>query len=85
MQLSGVPDKEALQKIPSILATLGMIPLTESSLKAEHIRNCETATFKSYYIVVLDGRIIGHVPNILAKKLTDSLRYYKVIGEVSVL
>lgn len=84
MQISDIPDKDALQKVSSILVNLGMIPLTESSLKAEHSQNCKVATFKLYYSVMLDGRILGHVTNVIARKLTDTLRYYKVIGEVSV-
>lgn len=35
-----------------------------------------------FYIVMLDGRIIGHVEEPLARDLTNTLRYYKIIEKV---
>lgn len=82
-KISSAPDQKLLNAIPAILVSLGMIPITESSLKAD-LFNEEESTMSSYYNVMLDGRIIGHVQESMAKLLVDELRHYKIIGLVNI-
>lgn len=61
--------------LPRLLCTMGMTPLGAPS----------PANSKDCYNVVLNGQVIGHVENELAKPLADKLRMFKVMKEEKVI
>jgi hypothetical protein len=65
------PDPKLVAKLPSVLASLGMQPLTGVSMVSP----------KQCYIAMLDGRVIGRVPHNTAHRLVDKLRILKIKGE----
>lgn len=71
-----------MQLIPSVLVSLGMTPVTESSLKSDLSGSANQKQETPFYIIMLDGCIIGHVDMPVAKTLTNSLRHYKITGKV---
>lgn len=55
-----------------MLASLGMKPITEAPLPS---------SISSWYFVMLDGKIIGHVMEKLAESLVAKLRLLKIAGK----
>lgn len=55
-----------------MLAALGMKPVTEAPLPS---------SISSWYFVMLDGRIVGHVMEKLAESLIEKLRLLKIGGK----
>lgn len=70
--VTDVPDRKKVENIPAVLGSLGMDSV-ESFLRGGHV--------KDYYVVQLDGKIIGYVKKGLAEALVDELRYYKIEGQ----
>ena len=58
-----------VSQIPKILTSLGMIPIAPA-----------VSMPSGYVPVLLDGKIIGHLPPALLAQVADKLRYLKVIG-----
>lgn len=71
-EVSNSPDKQKVANIPVILTELGMIPLGSELL------SCSSA--EKYYTVMLEGRIIGYLPDEDVKDAVRQLRLYKVDG-----
>ncbi|BES88059.1 Hypothetical protein polymerase [Nesidiocoris tenuis] len=63
-------DPSLLAKLPAVLASLGMIPLNETIF----------STKEKHYTAMLDGRVIGKVPERCAGRLVDKLRMQKIEG-----
>ncbi|KAF5270619.1 hypothetical protein FQA39_LY01357, partial [Lamprigera yunnana] len=69
--VTDVPDTEKVANIPNILTELGMVPITST----------ETITdFKNFYIVQLDGKVIGYIDHNVISKLVHNLRLLKIKG-----
>ncbi|XP_068081790.1 DNA-directed RNA polymerase I subunit RPA2 isoform X2 [Anabrus simplex] len=72
-RITNVPNAKEVMNIPSVLVTLGMIPLNSPISASCLLSEC--------YLVMLDGRILGHVPMSEAKELVTQLRYVKIEGK----
>ena len=72
-EVTSVPDPKLVANIPSVLVSLGMMPL----------RGIRTFALnhKKHYIVMLDGRVLGHVHKSEASRLVSYLRFLKVAGD----
>ncbi len=81
LKIADAPNSKLLKAIPEILLSLGMTPITESSLILE-LKDDRVNSATKYYIVMLDGRILGYVYEPLMITLTNTLRYFKIIGKV---
>lgn len=68
--VSDSPKKSLVENIPSVLVNLGMIPL--NSIKID---------YKKHYVVMLEGRVIGHINKILAGQVCVELRLLKIDGK----
>ncbi|CAH0563356.1 unnamed protein product [Brassicogethes aeneus] len=69
-RVTETPDTARLDNIPLVLTELGMVPLKFFS----------TLDLKNWYVVQLDGRVIGYVDIDYARKLVDGLRIFKIEG-----
>lgn len=67
--ISGTPDPKLVANIPKALVNFGMVPLNSSKID-----------YKKHYVVILEGKIIGHVPMTDAKRIADRLRLLKILG-----
>ncbi|CAH1407605.1 unnamed protein product [Nezara viridula] len=70
-QVTKEPDEKLVSKLPSLLVSLGMQPWNASG----KIPN------KLCYVTMLDGRVVGHVPYMIAGRVVDKLRLLKIKGE----
>lgn len=66
-----VLHQKNISEIPGILASLGMVPI--DSLLSYNLED--------YYIVMLEGRVIGYLKNEKAVQVTNYLRGLKIEGE----
>ncbi|XP_069682789.1 DNA-directed RNA polymerase I subunit RPA2 [Periplaneta americana] len=72
-EVTDVPDPELVKNIPSVLVSFGMIPLAGiTTIPLNHSK---------HYIVLLDGRVLGHVEESEAPRLVDKLRLLKISGK----
>lgn len=69
--VTDVPDSKKVENIPAVLASLGMDSI-DSYLPAK--------TMKNYYVVQLDGKIIGYVNKMFVSDMIQQLRFYKIEG-----
>lgn len=69
--VSNSPDKKLVANIPIVLTNLGMIPITSEI----------TVNFKDYYVVMVEGKIIGHIPIADSKRIENKLRLLKIAGQ----
>lgn len=68
--VSDSPNVDLVATIPSVLTELGMIPL-----------NTAIATsYREYYVVMLEGRIIGHIRHDETALVEKKLRLLKIEG-----
>ncbi|XP_047106984.1 DNA-directed RNA polymerase I subunit RPA2 isoform X1 [Schistocerca piceifrons] len=65
-------DPQLVSQIPSILVSLGMLPLGSITLCSYNQSQC--------FVVVLDGRVLGYVPKDAAPSLVQQLRLMKAHG-----
>lgn len=72
-QVTTSPDASLVKNIPTILSSLGMIPLNSPL--------AQTTVLKECCVVMLDGRILGHVHKNCVGRLVDKLRVLKIKGE----
>lgn len=70
-QISEYIPPKASNKIPDVLISLGMLPLT----------TVVSSIPESAQIVMLDGRIIGYILDQIATSLVPKLRILKIAGE----
>lgn len=68
-EITDVPSPDSVKNIPKVLESLGMIPYHELLTR----RNC--------YKVVLDGKVVGLLPNEMASEVASGLRVLKVQGK----
>lgn len=72
-EVTNVPDHKLVANIPSILVSLGMLPLNGMrTIVLNH---------NKHYVVLLDGRVLGHVEKSEASRLVDKLRMLKIAGK----
>uniref|UniRef100_A0A224XGY9 DNA-directed RNA polymerase subunit beta n=1 Tax=Panstrongylus lignarius TaxID=156445 RepID=A0A224XGY9_9HEMI len=69
--ITPVPDPNLISKLPEILTSLGMQPIDGIGMVAA----------SKCYTTMLDGKIIGRVPQNIAGRVVDKLRIYKIRGE----
>ncbi|KAK3916298.1 DNA-directed RNA polymerase I subunit RPA2 [Frankliniella fusca] len=67
------PDENLVRNIPTILSGLGMLPLNSPVAQTTSLQEC--------CIVMLDGRVLGHIHKNSIGRLVDKLRVLKVNGE----
>ncbi|XP_034256310.1 DNA-directed RNA polymerase I subunit RPA2 [Thrips palmi] len=67
------PDPALVKNIPTILSSLGMLPLHSPVAQATALTECS--------VVMLDGRVLGHVHQNAIGRLVDKLRVLKIKGE----
>lgn len=68
--ISGAPDAKLVENIPRVLVSLGMQPI-----------NATRTEMKKYYVVLLEGKVIGHVLKSDAECIAFKLRLLKVEGK----
>lgn len=69
--VTDISDPEIVKNIPLVLAELGMTSI-RSFLPSHNMKN--------YYIVQLDGKLIGYLHKSHAAELVEQLRFYKTEG-----
>jgi DNA-directed RNA polymerase I subunit RPA2 len=67
-QITDAPDPAVLSRLPEILTTLGMVPVDSPTPPLE----------VKYYNVLLDGRLVGYLPEDTADELVNTLRMLKL-------
>lgn len=72
-EVTSTPDPKLVANIPSLLTSLGMVPLKGVRLI--------TLNHNEHYVVLLDGRVLGHVEKREAHRLVDKLRIFKIDGK----
>lgn len=68
--VSDSPDANLVNNLPVILTEIGMVPLHTT------INN-----YKEYYVVMLEGKIIGHMKQATASRILNQLRMMKIEGK----
>lgn len=68
--VSDSPDKTLVENIPNILVNLGMVPL-----------NTMKINYKKHFVVMLEGRVIGHLNKSMAEQICVELRLLKIEGK----
>lgn len=68
--VSDSPDKSLVDNVPKVLVRFGMVPL--NSAKIDH---------KKHFVVLLEGRVIGHVRKSMAQQVCNQLRILKIDGK----
>lgn len=68
--VSDSPKTSLVENIPRVLVNLGMIPL--NSLHID---------YKKHYVVMLEGKVIGHINKSLATQVCVELRILKINGK----
>ncbi|XP_002014590.2 DNA-directed RNA polymerase I subunit RPA2 [Drosophila persimilis] len=70
-EISKRPDPKLVQAIPPKLIEMGMLPLS-----------CQRNPDSKMYVVLLDGKHLGHIFQSDACKIVEDLRYEKITGAV---
>lgn len=73
LQVTVNPDPALVNNIPTVLSSLGMLPLHSPLAQATALTECS--------VVMLDGRVLGHVHQNTIGRLVDKLRVLKIKGE----
>lgn len=68
--VSDSPDKSLVDNVPKVLVRFGMVPLNLA--KIDH---------KKHFVVLLEGRVIGHVRKSMAQQVCNQLRILKIDGK----
>lgn len=68
--VSDSPEKSAVDNIPQVLVNFGMVPLNSAKID-----------YKKHFVVLLEGRIIGHVNKDMAPQVCAQLRLLKIEGK----
>lgn len=68
--VSDTPKAELVNNVERVLVGSGMIPL-----------NSNIKTYAKYFVVLLEGRVIGHVEKRRAEKICIELRKLKIEGK----
>lgn len=68
--ISGTPDAQLVDNIPRVLTNLGMVPLNAARIDR-----------KKYFVVTLEGKIIGHIAHSDAQRIAFKLRLMKIEGK----
>lgn len=67
--VSDSPNQELVDNIPRVLVKFGMVPL--NSLKIN---------IKNHFVVLLEGKVLGHISKSIASKVVNELRLLKIKG-----
>lgn len=67
--VSDAPNKAIVDNVPHVLADFGMIPLNSTKID-----------YKKHFVVLLEGRVIGHVRKNMAEQICTELRLLKIEG-----
>lgn len=68
--VSDTPKTTLVDNIPRVLVDFGMIPLNSTKIN-----------YKKHFVVLLEGRVIGHVRKTMAEQICTELRLLKIEGE----
>nr|CAD7405467.1 unnamed protein product [Timema poppensis] len=71
--ITGASDTKLVSNIPAVLIALGMSPLNANVIRSHTVSEC--------YVVMLDGRVLGHVVKGEAPDLVKKLRFLKIQGK----
>lgn len=69
--VSDSPDRDLVATIPKVLTELGMVPI-------DGVIN----NYKDYCVVLLEGRLLGHVRFADTKRIENKLRLLKIDGKL---
>lgn len=69
--VSGAPDAKLVENVPKMLTNLGMVSINSQTQFDR----------KRYFVVLLEGRVIGHVSHIDAELIAHQLRLLKIDGK----
>lgn len=68
--VSSSPEKSLVDNIPEILLNFGMVPINSTKINQ-----------KKYFVVLLEGRVIGHINKSMAEQICVELRLLKIEGK----
>lgn len=68
--VSDSPKKSLADNIPQVLVNFGMVPLNSAKID-----------YKKHFVVMLEGRIIGHINRDMAQQVCAQLRVLKIEGK----
>lgn len=68
--VSDSPDAKLVENIPGILTNFGMVPLHSTVNK-----------YNKYFVVMLEGKVIGHIKHAEATHILNQLRILKIAGK----
>lgn len=69
--VSDSPKKSLVDNIPGILVSFGMVP----------INHLIKINYKKYFVVMLEGRVIGYIDKSAAEQICVELRILKLDGK----
>lgn len=72
-EVTSTPDPKIVANVPSVLVSLGMVPLKGVRLFA--------LNHNEQFVVMLDGKVLGHVERNEAQSLVYKLRMLKIDGK----
>lgn len=67
--VSGSPRKELVDNIPRVLIKYGMVPLNSMKINV-----------KNHFVVLLEGKVLGHINKSIASTVVNELRLLKIKG-----
>lgn len=67
--VSDSPDPELVDNIPKVLAKFGMVPLNSLKISGQN-----------HFVVLLEGKVLGHIHKSIAPKVVNELRLLKIKG-----
>lgn len=68
--VSDFPKKSLVDNIPRVITNYGMIPL-----------NTTKVSYKKHFVVMLEGKVIGHIHKTMAQQICVELRSLKIQGQ----
>ena len=68
--VSDSPKTELVENVPRVLVNLGMVPLNSTRIN-----------YKSHFIVMLEGKVIGHISKSMTQQVCVELRRLKIAGK----
>lgn len=67
--VSDSPRKELVDNIPKMLIKYGMVPLNSMKINV-----------KNHFVVLLEGKVLGHINKSIASSVVNELRLLKIKG-----
>lgn len=68
--ISNTPDPQLVENVSNVLANFGMVPLNSTRI-----------SYKRHYVVMIEGKVIGHINKNIAEQVAVELRLLKIEGK----